>query len=111
MATTSSRAALHELVDELPAEILAEAVLYVQALRDGDRLALRLLSAPWDDEEETEEERAAIQEADEAIARGGSSFYSDEPRTIRQMQRNEHDSPQGFVRRTRFASSRRQERQ
>ena len=70
MATTSTRAALHALVDGLPDSILAETVRYPNALRDGERLVLRALSAPFDDEELTEEEVASLDEADAEYARG-----------------------------------------
>lgn len=70
MATTSTRATLHALVDELPHAILDETVLYLKALRDGERLVLRALSAPFSDEELTEEEIASLDEADAEFARG-----------------------------------------
>ena len=49
MATTNTRADLHHILDELPDALLEETGLYLQALRDGDRLMLKLLSAPYDD--------------------------------------------------------------
>ena len=49
MATTDPRADLHQLLDEVPDALLEETSLYLQALRDGDRLLLRLLSAPFED--------------------------------------------------------------
>jgi len=64
-----ARESVHQLLDELPDDILPEVARYLAALRD-DPLARLLLTAPLDDEPETEEERAAVQEAREAAARG-----------------------------------------
>lgn len=66
------RDTLYRLIDELPeCELMAAQQLlkYLQAGRQ-DSLALKLLSSPWDDEPETEEERAAVQEAKEDRAAG-----------------------------------------
>jgi hypothetical protein len=60
---------VHHLLDELPDDILPHVARQLAALRD-DPLARLLLTAPLDDEPETEEERAAVQEAREAAARG-----------------------------------------
>ena len=65
----TTKEGLYRLIDELPDAVLPEAERYLVALRD-DPLALMLLTAPIDDEPETEEERAAVEEAREAAARG-----------------------------------------
>ena len=65
----TTKEALHRLVDKLPDAALPEAERYLATLRD-DPLALLLLTAPVDDEPETPEEAAAVQEAREAAARG-----------------------------------------
>jgi hypothetical protein len=64
-----ARESVHQLLDELPDDFLPEVARYLAALRK-DPLARVLLTAPIDDELETEEERAAVQEAREAAARG-----------------------------------------
>lgn len=63
---------LHELIDRLPETAVAEAERVLEALGRDDRsgLPVSLRDAPLDDEPETEEERLAVQEAYEAIARG-----------------------------------------
>ena len=58
---------LHRLVNELSEN---EARLWLEALRTRDPLLLKLLTAPYDDEPETDEERAAIQKARDQLARG-----------------------------------------
>jgi hypothetical protein len=65
----ATKESLHRLVDELPDAALAEAERYLAALRD-DPLALLLLTAPVDDEPETDEERKAVQEARHAAQQG-----------------------------------------
>lgn len=62
------RDAVHQLIDELPDDILPEVARYLAALRD-DPLARLLLTAPIDDEPETDEERAAMQEVRNAAGR------------------------------------------
>ena len=62
------RAALHQLVDAIPADSLGVA-------RDSlkpfiDPVLFAFLTAPVDDEEWTEEELAAIAEGEAALARG-----------------------------------------
>lgn len=63
---------LHHLVDELGDQDLADAERILEHLRahGQDPLARKLLTAPIDDEPETDEERAAVAEARAAIARG-----------------------------------------
>ena len=66
----STREALYRLIDELPERELREAERLLKALRIDDPLLRALETAPWDDEPETDEERAAVAEAYAAIARG-----------------------------------------
>ena len=66
---------VHQLLDELPDDILPEVARYLAALRD-DPLARLLLTAPINDEPETDEERAAVREAREEAARVG--YVADE---------------------------------
>lgn len=62
---------LRYLLEELPESALPEAERLLEGLRNGDVGLPRVFrEAPWDDEPETEEERAAVQEAYEAIAQG-----------------------------------------
>jgi predicted transcriptional regulator len=57
---------LHELVDQLDEDAAREALAYLQTLR----LPAFLRDAPLDDEPETEEERAAVAEAEADFAAG-----------------------------------------
>jgi hypothetical protein len=57
---------LHHLVDELDDVAAREALVLLQDLK----LPRVLREAPIDDEPETDEERAAVAEAEAAIARG-----------------------------------------
>lgn len=66
--TTKER--LHQLVDELPERELSEAERLLNSLRIDDPVLRALDTAPYDDEPETDEERAAVAEAREALARG-----------------------------------------
>ena len=62
---------LHRLVEELPKNELPAARRYLEYLRNmGDPLLRALMEAPLDDELETDTERAAVQEAWEAVTRG-----------------------------------------
>ena len=69
---TITKEALHRLIDELPDGDVPMAWRLLEPLRtNGDRGLPRVLAeAPWDDEPETDEERAAVEEAYEASARG-----------------------------------------
>ncbi|MSQ27848.1 MAG: hypothetical protein EXR51_06895 [Dehalococcoidia bacterium] len=71
--TTKQR--LHELVDRLPE---GETGLAERLLEDllEDPVAVALRNAPLDDEPETEEERAAVEEAKAAYRRG--EYLTDE---------------------------------
>ena len=65
------KATLHQLIEELPESELMTAERFLAYLRDmADPVRRALLTAPWDDEPETEEERQAVQEAREELARG-----------------------------------------
>ena len=65
------RDTLHRLVDALPESELAVAERFLNYLRaTADPVLRALLEAPLDDEPETEEERRAMQEAREELARG-----------------------------------------
>jgi hypothetical protein len=66
----TTRDALYQLIDELDDDELAQAELYLRALREDDRVLQMLLTAPWDDEPLTDEERAALAEARAEVARG-----------------------------------------
>ena len=62
---------LHDLVDWLPECAHAEArQILLQNLKKHDPVRYALFTAPDDDEPETEEERAAMEEAYAEIARG-----------------------------------------
>ena len=68
----AERDKLHRLVDEIPDDETVAAELFMAYLKGGrsDPLLLALATAPLDDEPETEEERLAVQEAKEEVARG-----------------------------------------
>ena len=62
---------LHRLVDELPKKELPIAKRYLEYLRNmGDPVLRSFIEAPEDDEEETEEETAMIEEARQEYLRG-----------------------------------------
>ena len=66
-----TRARIHVLVDELTEQELMSVERFLLDLRnDGDSLHRVLLQAPEDDEPETAEEKAAVQEAYGDIATG-----------------------------------------
>jgi hypothetical protein len=68
----ASKQALHTLVDELPASSLPTAERLLESLKSGeyDPVILALLTAPIDDEAETDEERVAVEEAKADLAAG-----------------------------------------
>jgi len=70
---------LHHLVDELDDDDAREALARLQDLR----LPRVLREAPIDDELETDEERAAVAEAEAAIARGDVIRDEDLDRELR----------------------------
>jgi len=69
MTTRTDR---YRLIDELPEGELPAAQRFLEGLQSGshDPLLEALLQAPWDDEPETEEERAAVAEAHEDLRAG-----------------------------------------
>jgi hypothetical protein len=76
-----TRDTLYRLIDELPESELATAERFLNYLRaTADPVLRALLEAPPDDEPETHEERQAVQEAREELARG-------EVRTLEEVRR------------------------
>jgi hypothetical protein len=66
-----TRDTLHQLIDELPESELAAAERFLHYLRaTADPVLRALLEAPLDDEPETDDERRAVHEAREELARG-----------------------------------------
>jgi hypothetical protein len=61
---------LHQLIETLPNAALAQAERYLTALQTDDPVMRTILTAPVDDEPETEEERAAVAEAYEDVRQG-----------------------------------------
>jgi hypothetical protein len=61
---------LRHLIDTLPDTALDEAECYLTALQTDDPVLRAALLAPYDDEPETEEERAAVDEALEDVREG-----------------------------------------
>jgi hypothetical protein len=77
----SARDSLHRLIDELPESELTAAERFLHYLRaTADPVLRALLEAPLDDEPETDDERQAVQEAREELARG-------EARTLEEVRR------------------------
>jgi hypothetical protein len=67
----SARDSLHRLIDELPESELPAAERFLNYLHaTADPVLKALFEAPLDDEPETEEERRAVKEAREELARG-----------------------------------------
>ena len=60
---------LHQLLDQVPDSDLPTVQRIIAALA-GDPALYSLLSAPYDDEPETDDERAAVEEARLGIERG-----------------------------------------
>ena len=66
-----TREELHRIVDWLPDDMLAAGgQAFLDFLKQTDPVLYALITAPEDDEPETEEERAAVAEAYEDIAQG-----------------------------------------
>jgi hypothetical protein len=65
----TARQRLHQIVDELPEPEAEQVLRAVESWRD-DPVARALAAAPFDDEPETPEERAAVEEARGAARRG-----------------------------------------
>ena len=59
-----------------------DAELLLLALRDGSRMLMTALMAPYDDEQDTEEEEALIQEGRDALARGDVVPWEDVKREL-----------------------------
>ena len=73
-----TREDLHKLVDRLPeCEWEVSYWVLLAHLKQHDPLLWRLMTAPEDDEEETEEERLAVEEGREDI-RAGRVFTQEE---------------------------------
>jgi hypothetical protein len=67
----TTKATLHRIIEELPESELVAAERFLAYLRDmADPVRRALLTAPWDNELETEDERQAVQEARNELARG-----------------------------------------
>ena len=67
----TDKTTLHQLIEELPESELLAAERFLAYLRDmADPVRRALLTAPWDDEPETDEERQTVQDAREELARG-----------------------------------------
>ena len=66
----STKEILHRLVDQLSASESVEAERLLKALQIQDPVLRAIALAPVDDEPETDEERAAVQEALDELARG-----------------------------------------
>jgi len=79
-----TREGLHQLVDALPDSELDKAARLLAALETTDPVLRTLLLAPEDDEPETDEECAAVDEAREA-ARRGEVFTLEEAEERRPM--------------------------
>ncbi len=69
---TIAKEALHRLIDALPdGDVLTAWQLLAPLHTNGDRGLPRVLAeAPWDDEPETDEERAAVEQAYEDLRQG-----------------------------------------
>jgi len=74
----TDKTTLHQLIEELPESELLAAERFLAYLRDmADPVRRALLTAPWDDEPETDEERQSMQEAYEELARGDTIADTD----------------------------------
>ncbi len=78
--TAATRDALHRLIDALPEQDLASARRAIEQLADPFLLALA--NAPYDDEAESEEERAAVAEAVDDVAHGRTRPWADVRREL-----------------------------
>ena len=73
-----TREELHQIVDWLPDDKLeAGRQAFLEFLKKTDPMLYTLITAPEDDEPETEEERAAVEEAYAAISRGEVISHED----------------------------------
>lgn len=89
-----ARDELHELVDRLPENEVdtARTVLRYLNERASDPVLKALMGGTEDDEPETEEERAAVQEAREAVARGEVLTWEDAMAKLEDRERREKAS-------------------
>ncbi len=87
----TGRAALHQLIEWIPESELQTAERFLEYLRDRDPLLRALWHAPIDDEPETEEERDAVREAEEAIARGEVYSWEEVRAELEGMDRQAED--------------------
>ena len=70
----SSREQAHQLIDRLPESQISALVGFLESIVDPVTAALR--SASLDDEEETEQERAAVAQARRSLERNGGKGVS-----------------------------------
>jgi hypothetical protein len=80
----TTKEALHRLVDELSERQAASVHRLAERVRDSeiDPVLLAMLTAPLDDEPETDEERAAVAEAREDVAAGRLVAHDEARRRI-----------------------------
>jgi hypothetical protein len=71
MTTAEARTKLHDLIESLPSDDVPTALRVLEALNSSsDSIPLAFRDIPFDDEPETEEERAAVAEARREIEEG-----------------------------------------
>jgi len=71
MTTAEARTKLHDLIESLPSDDVPTALRVLEALNSTpDPIPLALRDIPFDDEPETDEERAAVAEARREIEQG-----------------------------------------
>ena len=71
MTTAEARTKLHDLVESLPSDDVTTALRLLEGLNStSDPIPLAFRDIPFDDEPETEEERAAVAEARREIEEG-----------------------------------------
>ncbi len=80
----STKARLHTMIEELPEDTLAEAERLLHSLHDPVRRALE--RAAYDDEPETPEERAAVEEARADIVAGRVYTHEEALRQLHERQ-------------------------
>ncbi len=69
---SENRQHAHQLIDRLPESQLSALVGLLETIVDPVTIALR--DAPFDDEEETNEERAAVEQARQSVQRNGKGI-------------------------------------
>jgi hypothetical protein len=78
MTTAEARTKLHDLVETLPSDDVPTALRFLETLNStSDPVPLELRDIPFDDEPETEEERAAVAEARREIEEGKGIPHDD----------------------------------